>query len=50
MPDLGQDEDKTPNNTPEEPPHKKQRPVVKAFKEAQWGTFSKDSEVVRAAQ
>ena len=35
MPNPGQDEEEAPDDMPEEPPHKKWKPMVKAFKEAQ---------------
>ena len=46
MPNPGQYEEEAPDDTLEEPPHKKQKPMVKVFREA----FIKDSEVVKAAQ
>ena len=35
MPDPGQDEEEAPGDTSEEPSHKKWKPMVKSFKEAQ---------------
>ena len=49
MPDTGQGAEEAHDNTPEEPPHKKWKPKVNAFKEAGQEAFSKDAEVVRAA-
>ena len=46
IPNQGQDEEEALDDTPKEPFCKKQRPMVKALKEAQQEALSKDSEVV----
>ena len=49
MPDPGQEEE-APCDLSEEPTHKKQKPLARTFREAQWEAFSKDSEVVNVTQ
>ena len=50
MPNPRQNEKEAPDDMPEDPLCKKQRPMVKASKEAQCEAFSKDSRVIRVAQ
>ena len=49
MPNPRQDEEEAPDDTPKEPPHKKQKTMSKAFKDVWQEDFSKDSKVERVA-
>ena len=48
MPDLGQEEEGS-CDPHKEPLYKKQKPLARTFREAQWEAFCKDSEVVKEA-